>query len=171
MKQFCLAIALGLAALPAAAATLEDLTTARVERDAVWEEVPFGARVAVFAEASAAGFGDYTQRASNVFKQTDPFFLYVEPVGYGFSELEDGRTQQGVSTDIRLKDADGNVLVDKKNALAVSGTYNRRVHSLYLVITNGPLALPVGTYSFELVLHDVTGDATAIVPLPFEIVE
>ena len=88
MKQFCLAIALGLAALPAAAATLDDLTTARAERDAVWEEVPFGARVAVFAEASAAGFGDYTPRASNVFKQTDPFFLYVEPVGYGFPELD-----------------------------------------------------------------------------------
>src|SRR5919109_1120651 len=74
----------------ATAATNMTLDDAREQYLSVWNQTEFNATFSTFIEPfSAAGYGVYEERSSNVFAPGETIVLYVEPVGFSHRQLLD----------------------------------------------------------------------------------
>ncbi|MHA1552809.1 MAG: hypothetical protein ACTSU0_00180 [Alphaproteobacteria bacterium] len=149
-----------------------DAATAIMNMDAaldiLWERMPLHLRTAVFAEnGSIEAFGRYQPRDS-VFSEAGTVTIYVEPVGYGLTEI--GATFSiRLTTSLQIRSPGGIVYARAPNfgRLNWGGrTKSREVHGQIVL---GLPDLKPGDYEIVLGLNDlVTGKAVETV-LPFSI--
>ena len=155
-------------AAAANAQTLQEIDKRDANVIEAWNATPLTIRKAVFVSEHPSGFGEYAERANNVFKQGEKLVAYAEPVGYGWKETG-GSYQFGFKVDFVVKSADGKVLGGQENFADLAQTSHTRNREFMVVLTLGLSDAPPGDYIVEYKLHDIASDKTATFSLPFKI--
>lgn len=144
---------------------LEIMREALIE---TWLAAPLSIRTAIFVTEPVEGYGRYTSRADNVFSQREPLLIYLEPSGFDWKQ-EGGEYISALTVDFVLSTREGKVLGGQKEF----GRFDSRSHVRNVeYLTNVTLrsgGVPPGDYVLDLTLHDLIGNGTASVSLPFSI--
>lgn len=138
------------------AGPMEDLAAAQQKLFDAWQDVPLTQRNVLFLTAPSTGYGLYNERTSNVFKSTDKIFTYVEPIGYGWKNLPNGMFEMNFVTDLAMKAENGDVVLEKKafatNVLQSHAANMEFTMDFTLTLTDAP----VGKYTLEFTIHDMS---------------
>ncbi len=137
--------------------------------DAFWAASPLQFRVATFA-SSAKGFGQYEPLAEASFRSGDTATVYLEPVGYGFTQ-SDAAFAVAFTAGIEIRTA-GGILLAKADDFVHIGWQGRSQNRAVPAIVNVTLpTLKPGNYKLSLTLSDAATAKQASVTLPFTIIE
>jgi hypothetical protein len=146
----------------------EAVTLMRAALFEAWREAPLAIPVAAFVAAPADGFGIYTERSDNVFPEGETLRIYLEPVGFDWSE-KDGLFNSLLTVDFDLTTPDGKVLAGQKGF----GRFDFKSHvpnTEYMAnLTLNVTGAPVGDYVLVLTVNDEAGGGSAKVEMPFSI--
>ncbi len=149
----------------------EDFTQAEEKLYTAWQNLPLMERKVLLLTAPSTGYGLYTERTSNVFKPTEKIFTYVEPVGYGWKQLPNNMFEMSFVTDLTLKAENGDTMLEKKaflNSTLQSHTPNMEFTMDYSLSLTGA---PVGKYTVEYTIHDMTSKQDSSFDQQIEIAE
>lgn len=134
----------------------------------VWSQSKLAVKNPNFVARKASGYGIFDARPSNVFNTGEKILVYVEPVGYKWSE-KDGIFRSNLTADVQLKSADGKVLGGQEGF----GQFNlaSRVQNTeyYISLTYSFTGVAPGKYIVGTILHDKIGGTSTSFDLPFEI--
>jgi hypothetical protein len=136
-----------------------------------WTATPLTVRRALFVSEHPAGFGQYVERADNVFKKGDKLVTYAEPVGYGWKDVGGGSYEFGFKVDFLIKSPDGKVLTGQEDFADVSEKSHARNREFMVVLTMTLTGAPAGDYVIEYKLRDVTSSKSTSFSQPFKIVD
>jgi len=102
---------------------------------------------------------------------TEELLIYIEPANV-FTSTQEGRYEIWITQDMFLLDEEGELLLEKTDA--ISAHFNTATPMLDLYLPNtlyNMSTLPVGEYTYKAVLHDVLRGTTATKTIDFEVVE
>lgn len=133
-----------------------------------WEEAGLALTKALFAEAAASGYGQYSPRSSAVFADGETMTVYAEPVGYGFEDTGDGY-RYALTASFRLLNPTGQVLASQDGFARFDGEARSRKRELPTSLSFQFGGLPAGDYTLETTLADEIGGKSATFSLPFSI--
>jgi hypothetical protein len=142
--------------------TLDD---AREQYLSIWNQTEFNATFSTFIKPfSAAGYGVYEERSSNVFAPGETIVLYVEPVGFGHRQLLDEKGNNtlyliNMTADYEIASANGTELQLIKD-VPVGSIISHRPNTemfLTLTLTQDVQSLPTGNY---VVTYSVTDEVS-----------
>jgi hypothetical protein len=153
-----------------AAVSVKDIDALRLAVTDAWGKMPLTIQRAIFVTRPASANGDWTERASNVFKSGEDIHTYVEPVGYTWKPKGE-MFDFGMNVDFVLKAADGKILGGQENFSHVTLTNHMKVQEFFLNLKLSPDGFPPGKYAIEYTLHDQGSDKVAKFALPFTIAE
>ncbi len=157
------------AAAPKTAEPPKTLEAAKADFFAAWEKAPLRIQHGMFVAESATSYGTYTRRPDNVFKPGETITAYMEPEGYVWKALDDDVKSTDISFDMLLSDKDGTVIADKTQFLSKSFKAHGNILGLFLNIDLNANGLPVGEYQVRYTMHDLNGDKSAEITLPFKV--
>ena len=157
-------------AAPANAQTLQEIDKRDAAVIEAWNAAPLSIRKAIFVSEHPDGYGEYTERPSNAFKQGEKLIAYAEPVAYGWKDAGDGKYQFGFKVDFVVKSPDGKVLGGQENFADLTQTSHARNREFMVILTLNLSDAPPGDYIVEYKLHDIATNKTATFSLPFKIV-
>ena len=121
-----------------------------------WAQLPFTAIDVRLAQDLPTGYGLFRVRRSNVFRPSEPLFLYMEPVG--FTVRRDPRTGfyfYHLVADFNLVDSSGRVVGGRREVAHFKGTSRYFPDRLPVSFTYSLKGLPPGSYTVETVLRDL----------------
>jgi len=163
-----LLIALSAFAPVARAQTLADIDSRDAAVYAAWQLTPLTIQKSFFV-TDATGFGQYTQRGSNVFKPGEKLVAYCEPVGYGWKDTGGGVYQFGFAIDLTVKSSDGKVVAQQQDFAKTQLQSHARNREFMVLLTLTLNGAPAGDYVLEYRLRDLTSDKSTLLDLPFKI--
>ncbi len=155
----------------AQAQTLQEIDKREAAVLEAWNATPLTVRRAIFVEGHPEGFGQYVERANNVFKKGEPLVTYVEPVGYGWRDIGNGMYEFGFKTDWLVKSADGKVLGGKEDFADISKKSRARNREFDVVLSLALSDIAPGDYVLEYTLHDIASSKSYTISQPFKIVD
>jgi hypothetical protein len=158
-------------AAPLSAQTLNDVKTKQQAVLAAWDGTPLTLRRAIFVARKPELYGDYDERKSNAFKPGEPLITYLEPVGYTWKSVDDGKYQFGVSADVIIKTPDGKIIGGKDKFLDAVQKSRNKVQELMVNLTLTLTGTPPGDYIITYTLHHANSDKSASFSQPFKIAE
>lgn len=145
--------------------TLDD---AREQYLSVWNQTEFNATFSTFIEPfSAAGYGVYEERSSNVFSPGETIVLYVEPVGFGHRQIQDEEGNNtlyliNMTADYEIASANGaelQMIEDVPVGSIISHRPNTEMF-LTLTLTQDVQSLPPGNYVITYTVNDeISGES------------
>jgi hypothetical protein len=165
-----LLLAIVCATTPANTQTLQEIDKRDAAVIEAWNAAPLAVRKAIFVSEHPVGYGEYTERPNNAFKQGEKLIAYAEPIGYGWKDAGDGQNQFGFKVDFVIKSPDGKVLGGQENFADLTQTSHARNREFMIVLTLSLSDAPPGEYVVEYKLHDIASNKTATFSLPFKIV-
>jgi hypothetical protein len=133
-----------------------------------WTALPLTMRVATFVD-SVGGFGDYHPLAGASFKPGDTLKIYVEPVGYGFSE-EGESFRATIAADLEVKSPGGLIFGKAADFARLTWASREKLRQVHATIASPLPALKAGDYVLSLTLRDLNSAKTATIDLPFTVV-
>jgi hypothetical protein len=144
---------------------LADLDAARQQYLTVWNQTEFNATFSTFIKPfSAAGYGVYDERSSNVFAPGETIVLYVEPVGFGHRQLLDEKGNNtlyliNMTAGYEIASANGTELQLIKDVPVVNVTSHRPNTEMFLTLTltQDVQSLPAGNY---VITYSVTDEVS-----------
>jgi len=101
---------------------------------------------------------------------TEEVLVYTEPANY-FTNTQGERYEIWLTLDMIVLDENGEVLLEKTDALSAHFNTATPILDIFFPLTIYLNAVPVGKYTFKVVLHDVLRDTEANKTVDFEIVE
>ena len=101
---------------------------------------------------------------------TEELLIYIEPANV-FTNTQEGRYEFWITQDMLLLDEEGELLLEKTDAISAHFNTATPILDLYLPNTLYMSTLPVGKYTYKAVLHDVLRGTTATKTIDFEVVE
>jgi len=144
------------------------LADAREQYLAVWNQTEFNATFNTNIEPfSAAGYGVYEERGSNVFSPGETIVLYVEPVGFGHMQIQDEEGNNtlymiNMTADYEIASQSGAELQMIED-VPVGGIISHRPNTemfLTLTLTQDVQSLPPGNYVIKYTVNDeVSGES------------
>lgn len=155
---------------PVAAQTPAAVAAAEEALDAAWEAAPLAFRTVLYA-TDVRGFGVYTERSDNRFRQGEQIIVYAEPVGYGYRPNADGTYVLGVRVDLSIKTPEGEIVLAQNDFASLELTSHARNREFLLTLSLDISGAPVGDYVLEYLVHDLASEETAVISTPFSIVE
>lgn len=156
-------------ALAAAAAPLDELDQASEKHYDAWNRIALTERKVTFVAEKAQGYGMYQDRQSSIFKPGEKIITYVEPIGYRWKTLPGAMYEMNFLVDVLIKDADGNVIGDKKGFLKnISQSHNAGME-FFMNLTLTLEGVPAGSYVVTYTLHDISGGQTSSFDQEFNI--
>ena len=153
------------------AQSLDAIEKADKEVLEVWNATALTFRRAIFVSEEPAGFGSYTDRDSNAFKQGEPLIIYSEPVGYAWREKGDGSYTIGFAMDLAIKKANGDIIAGKENFGRKEVVVKSKAREFMLYATVDITGAPPGSYVVGIRVRDLASDEFGVISLPFRIVE
>lgn len=148
-------------------ASAEAIVAYDAATDALWEKLPLSFRHVLFADEVTA-YGRYTLRTNSTFDAGDTATIYVEPVGYGFSNAEDGNSVSlEIAIDIRTPG--GLVLGRTEDFASLTWSGQARSREVHGAISLPLPELKAGAYEIMLQLSDEASGKIARAVLPFSI--
>ena len=190
LSRPALLLALCLAsAAPAAAGPLDDFVTgiqsrldaqdytnalseARDLLGAVWDQVPqIGFTQALLVSETAAGYGVYNPRPTNLYKKGEPIIIYAEPFGFAYGKPGEGLHSIGFAVDLQVMDASGAELASVPNVtqLDLNSRYQNR--EFQANITYNLDGIAPGKYTLVTTLRDKNSDKSGTFRNDIEITE
>ncbi|MGA3303496.1 MAG: hypothetical protein ABSC72_09435 [Methylovirgula sp.] len=149
------------------ASTVEALQTLRQAEMLVSSQGTLSFRKAMFVQDAPQGFGLYTPRANNIFKDGERLFIYMEPVALKWDNQDD--IYHSLTTiDYEVQTPDGKILAGQHDFGTMelkSRDPNQEV--MYRVNLQLSGARP-GKYILVLTCHEKSSGKTASAQLPFE---
>ena len=187
--RFACLLALSLCAAPALAGPLADAATgiqARLDaqdyttalagaRDllgAVWDQVPqIGFTQALLVSETAAGYGVYNPRPTNLYKKGEPIIIYAEPFGFSYGAPGEGLHSIGFAVDLQVLDAVGAELASVPNVtqLDLNSRYENR--EFQANITYNLDGIAPGKYTLVTTLRDKNSEKSGSFRSDIEITE
>ncbi len=123
------------------------------------QEQTFRSAFDTFVTSEPEGYGMYQERGSNVFEPGETMVLYIEPVGFRYSNLTDDQGNQLYSINFdasfAIYDKDGNVVLEPVNApipQIVSHYKNKEVFIPFTITQSSPF--PPGEYMIKYSILD-----------------
>lgn len=106
---------------------------------------------------------------SPVYRDGQPVYVYLEPIGYGFDETEDF-ARFGFTVDLVVLSEGGSVIGGQRDFGRFD--FQSRVANIetFLFLEITPTGLPAGAYALEIEVHDQVDGDSALVRFDFEIV-
>ena len=101
---------------------------------------------------------------------TEELLIYIEPANV-FTSTQEGRYEIWITQDILLLDEEGELLLEKTDAVSAHFNTSTPILDLYLPNTLYMSTLPVGKYTYKAVLHDVLKGTTATKTIDFKVVK
>jgi len=101
---------------------------------------------------------------------TEELLIYIEPANV-FTNTQEGRYEFWITQDMSILDEEGELLLEKTDAISAHFNTATPILDLYLPNTLYMNTLPVGKYTYKAVLHDVLRGTTATKTIDFEVVE
>ncbi len=101
------------------------------------------------------GYGEYIKKdvVNNTLRYGDPFYIYMEPVGYKIAKTKDGYFMW-VSEDAMIKDKkSGKILFFKENWVTIKKSFPYPTIPFY--ITNRVSSVPRGDYIYTIIIKDM----------------
>ncbi|WP_082523863.1 tetratricopeptide repeat protein [Methylobacterium sp. Leaf399] len=163
------AVAASPAAPATGAATYAEFDAQQAATAAIWSRLPFGARRAMFVTRKANSFGDYEARPSSVFAPGEKLLTYLEPIGYAFTPVGADTYRFGVTVDVEIVSASGEILGGQKAILKQDFTSHFKNQEFFLNSTMSLDGAPAGAYVLAYTLREDGGDRTVRVEQPFTI--
>jgi hypothetical protein len=151
------------------AAEADELSRSEAAYAAAWEQAPLKVRQAIFVTERPDGYGMYSQRPDNVFKQGEKLVTYAEPVGYGFKDIGNGNVEFGFQVGFVIKKPTGEILGGNENFARLTKTSHVRNREFMLTLTLDISDAPAGDYVLVYKLQDITGNKSTSFELPFRI--
>lgn len=134
----------------------------------VWKKSPLTFRKVLFVK-DAQGYGVYSPRDSSVFKPGEPLVIYVEPIGFGYGDHAIGGYEIGLTADLALSDAKGNLLLSQEDFVSVAIPVRYHNREFEMKITATLTGLPAGAYVAKFHVRDQNSDKSGDFELPFEV--
>jgi hypothetical protein len=157
-------------ASPARAQTLADVDRLEAAVYTAWQLTPLTVRKLLFATAMPTGFGQYTERSSNVFTPTQQEIVYIEPIAYGWTNVaKSDLYDYGIVIDIVIKTANGKIVGQYPNFGRTEQQSHSRNLEFWMAVAITLNGISDGDYVLELQLHDLTGNKSTNVDLSFKI--
>ena len=154
----------------------QDYTTALAgARDllgAVWDQVPqIGFTQALLVSETAAGYGVYNPRPTNLYKKGEPIIIYAEPFGFAYGAPGEGLHSIGFAVDLQVLDASGGELASVPNVtqLDLNSRYENR--EFQANITYNLDGIAPGKYTLVTTLRDKNSDKSGSFRNDIEITE
>lgn len=166
------ALALGLAtASPAPAETsLTAYDAVREALIAVWAELPLTARHVSLIEGTAPRYGSYTPRTGNSFAAGEEIHVYLELLGYGWRDNDDGTRSALLDFDLDLKAPDGVTVARQPKFFSTEIASDDRLLETFLTLNATLGAFPAGDYTLHYTVHDLAGGKSATFDVPVTLV-
>jgi hypothetical protein len=146
----------------------EALSAVRKATLEIWRQTPFFLDKSVLVTERAGGYGMYTPRPNNVYKQGEKILLYLQPAGYTIDE-EGSTFRYGFTADFVLLGADEKVLGGKKNFSQWNFASREPNFEIMINMTYTLTGLPPGNYTIESTLHDKRGEGSVSIKTPITI--
>ena len=154
----------------------QDYTTAlAAARDLmghVWDQVPqIGFTQALLVTETAAGYGVYNPRPTNLYKKGEAIVIYAEPFGFAYGAPGEGLHSIGFAVDLQVLDATGNELASVPNVtqLDLNSRYQNR--EFQANITYNLNGIAPGHYTLVTTLRDKNSDKSGSFRTEIEITE
>lgn len=136
-----------------------------------WNATPLTVRRAIFAGGHPNGFGQYVERANNVFKSGEKLVTYAEPVGYGWKDIGGGLYQFGFKVDFLVKTANGKVIGGQEDFADIALKSHARNREFDVLLNLNLSDIEPGDYVIEYKLRDIASSKSVSFSQPFKIVE
>lgn len=136
---------------------------------AFWKRSPMFVRKALFVR-EVSGYGLYKEHAPS-FKPDEAQVVYLEPVGFGYSQQADGSSRADWSVDYSLENKSGAVLIRENDFFDPGLTLGRNNREVHLILTVNVTGLKAGSYLSHFTLKDKHSDKVARFELPFNVTE
>jgi hypothetical protein len=127
-------------------------------RFALWQQLDFQLRKAVFVDEKAKSFGHYRPRKDNGYYPLNATMrVYLEPLGFTWKR-EPGRATMHIIADIKVFDA------NKKQIFSKNGFGNFRIVKLdwtprfFMNLSLNTQGLVPGEYRIQFILNDILGN-------------
>ncbi len=101
------------------------------------------------------GYGEYIKKdvINNTLRYGEPFYIYMEPVGYKIAKTKDGYFMW-VSEDAAIKDKkSGKTLFYKENWVTIKKSFPYPTIPFY--VTNRVSSIPRGDYVYTIIIKDM----------------
>ncbi len=108
---------------------------------------------------SIRGYGDFSPKPSNSFKQGEPLLLYFEVENPGVRKVGN-KYGISLSEDARLLNEKGKVLFERKNWTTLRGLFP--TPSIPVYFQNQITGIPKGKYVFEITINDMVKKTFAV---------
>lgn len=138
----------------------------------VWDQVPeIGFTQALLVTETAAGYGVYNPRPTNLFRKGEPIVIYAEPFGFAYGTPGEGLHSIGFAVDLQVLDASGNELASVPNVtqLDLNSRYQNR--EFQANITYNLDGIAPGKYTLVTVLRDKNSEKSGTFRTDIEITE
>jgi hypothetical protein len=136
-----------------------------------WNATPLTVRRVLFVDGHPDGFGQYVERANNVFKKGEALVIYAEPVGYGWKDIGGGVYQFGFKVDFVVKTADGQIVGGHEDFADVVKKSRARNREFNLLLDLNLGNTSPGDYVVGYTLHDIASSKTYTFNQPFKITD
>lgn len=148
------------------------LDGARAFLGLVWGQVPqVGFTQALLVSETAAGYGVYNPRPTNLFKKGEPIIIYAEPFGFAYGAPGEGLHSIGFAVDLQVLDASGAELASVPNVTQLDLTSRYQNREFQANITYNLDGIVAGKYTLVTTLRDKNSDKSGSFRSDIEITE
>jgi hypothetical protein len=155
----------------AQAQTLDEIDKREAAVLEAWNATPLTVRRAIFVDGHPEGFGQYVERANNVFRAGEKLVTYAEPVGYGWKDIGGGLYQFGFKVDFLVKTANGKVIGGQEDFADIALKSHARNREFDVLLNLNLSDIEPGDYVIEYKLRDIASSKIVSISQPFKIVE
>lgn len=139
---------------------------------AVWDQVPdIGYTQALLVSETAAGFGVFNPRPTNLFKKGEAIVIYAEPFGFAYGAPGEGLHAIGFSVDLQVLDVSGAELALVPNVTQLDLNSRYRNREFQANITYNLDGIAPGKYTLVTTLRDKYSEKSGAFRTDIEIIE
>ena len=161
-----LVLALALPAPASAETSLTAFDAARQALLAIWAELPLTVRNVTLTDAPAPSYGNYVTRAGSSYRPGEQIHLYVEVLGYGWTDNGDGTQSELLDADLNLLNAQGTTVASQAKFLSANIKSREKLLETFLTLDATLTSFDAGDYKLQYVLHDLAGGKQTTFEVP-----
>jgi hypothetical protein len=138
----------------------------------VWDQVPdIGFTQALLVTETAAGYGVYNPRPTDLYKKGEPIIIYAEPFGFAYGAPGEGLHSIGFAVDLQVLDAAGNELASVPNVTQLDLNSRYKNREFQANITYNLDGIAPGKYTLVTTLRDKNSEKSGSFRTDIEITE
>jgi len=131
----------------------------------------FHIRMSKLVSDEPSGWGVYTTRKSNRYKQGEKVRVYVEPGSFKYKRGSEGMFRFGFTVDFALAKTDGKILGGQQDFGRFPFKSHRPNTEIFLDLKFTLTGLPAGKYIMKITVHDMISKEIETIDMPIEFID